>query len=73
MDQKRTIDDLIKRIYHKKFQSVFTCTLGANQSGKTDWNLYQMERIHALGLGDGFGANIHDLKASFDIDFIDDF
>ena len=68
-----TLDDLIKRIYNKKFQSVFTCTLGANQSGKTDWNLYQMERIHALGLGVGFGANMPDLEANFDIDFIEDF
>lgn len=32
-----------------------------------------MERIHALGLGDAFGANIPDLKANFDIDFIEDF
>ncbi len=68
-----TLDDLIKRIYNKKFQSVFTCTLGANQSGKTDWNLYQMERIHALGLGVAFGANMPDLEAKFDIDFIEDF
>ncbi len=68
-----TLDDLIKRIYNKKFQSVWTCTLGANQSGKTDWNLLQMERLHALGLGDGFGSNIPDLKADFKIDFIEDF
>ena len=68
-----TLDDLIKRIYNKKFQSVWTCTLGANQSGKTDWNLYQMERLHALGLAEGFGSNIPDLEASFDIDFIEDF
>ena len=67
-----TLDDLIKRIYHKKFQSVFTCTLGANQSGKTDWNLFQMERIHALGLADNFGANMP-LEADFEIDFIEDF
>lgn len=67
-----TLDDLIKRIYNRKYQSVFTCTLGANQSGKTDWNLYQMERLHALGLGDHFGANMP-LEASFDIDFIEDF
>lgn len=67
-----TLDDFIKRIYKRKFQSVWTCTLGANQSGKTDWNLYQMERIHALGLGDAFGANMP-LEASFDIDFIEDF
>ena len=71
--KKKTLDDLIKRIYNKKFQSVWTCTLGANQSGKTDWNLYQMERIHALGLGDGFGANMPDLEAPFDIEFIEDF
>ncbi len=68
-----TLDDLIKRIYNKKFQSVWTCTLGANQSGKTDWNLFQMERLHALGLGDGFGSNMPDLKADFEIDFIEDF
>ena len=68
-----TLDDLIKRIYKRKFQSVWTCTLGANQSGKTEWNLYQMERIQALGLGDGFGSNIPDLDAKFDIDFIEDF
>lgn len=67
-----TLDDLIKRVYNKKFQSVFTCTLGANQSGKTDWNLFQMERIHALGLGDCFGANMP-LEADFKIDFIEDF
>jgi len=68
-----TLDDLIKRIYKKKYQSVWTCTLGPNQSGKTDWNLYQMERIHALGLGDGFGSNMPDLDAPFKIDFIEDF
>lgn len=32
-----------------------------------------MERLHALGLGDGFGSNIPKLEASFDIDFIEDF
>jgi hypothetical protein len=32
-----------------------------------------MERIQALGLGDGFGSNIPDLDAKFDIDFIEDF
>jgi len=71
--KKKTLDDFIKRIYNKKFQSVWTCTLGQNQSGKTDWNLYQMERIHALGLGDGFGSNMPDLKADFEIEFIEDF
>ena len=32
-----------------------------------------MERIHALGLGDAFGANIPDLDADFEIEFIEDF
>lgn len=67
-----SLDDFIKRTYKKKYQSVWTCTLGANQSGKTDWNLYQMERIHALGLADGFGSNMP-LEADFKIDFIEDF
>ena len=65
-------DAFIKQIYNKKFQSVWTVCLGPNQSGKTDFNLYQMERLHALGLGDAFGSNMP-LKAKFDIDFIEDF
>ena len=69
----KTTDDFFKQVYNKKFQSVWTCCLGPNQSGKTDFNLYQMERIHALGLGDGFGSNIPDLDADFEIDFIEDF
>jgi len=68
-----TLDDFLKQVYKRKYQSVWTCCLGQNQSGKTDFNLFQMERLHALGLGDRFGANIPDLKASFDIDFIEDF
>ena len=47
--------------------------MGQNQSGKTDFNLLQIERLHKLGLGDGFGSNIKGLKADFDIDFIEDF
>ena len=73
MPRRMTLDDLIKRTYKRKYQSIFTCTLGPNQSGKTDWNLFQLERIHALGLGDAFGANMPDLDASFDIEFIEDF
>lgn len=67
-----SLDDFIKRTYNRKYQSVWTCTLGPNQSGKTDWNLYQLERIHALGLGDAFGANMP-LETDFEIDFIEDF
>lgn len=68
-----SIDSFLKRIYARKYQSVWTCTLGQNQSGKTDWNLYQLERLHALKLGDAFGANIPIENAPFDIDFIEDF
>lgn len=68
----QTLDQFIKKTYSRRYQSVFTCTVGQNQSGKTDWCLYQMERIHALGLGDAFGANMP-LEADFEIDFIEDF
>lgn len=68
-----TLDDFISKTYQRKYQSVWTACLGPNQSGKTDWNLYQMERIHALGLGDAFGSNMPDLDAPFDIEFIDNF
>jgi hypothetical protein len=47
--------------------------LGQNQSGKTDFDLFLLDRIHALDLGDGFGSNIKGLKAEFEIDFIEDF
>ena len=72
MPLKMTLDDFIKRTYKKKYQSVWTCTLGPNQSGKTDWNLKQLEMIHDLGLGDAFGSNMP-LEADFEIDFIEDF
>ena len=70
---ENSLDDFIKQTYNKKFQSVWTCTLGQNQSGKTDWNLFQMERIHALGLAEHFGSNIPNLESDFEIDFIEDF
>lgn len=72
MPIRMTLDDFIQRTYKRKYQSVWTCTLGPNQSGKTDWNLYQLQRIQALGLGDAFGSNIP-LEADFPIDFIEDF
>jgi len=67
-----TFNDFIKRLYGKS-ESVSTCVLGPNQSGKTDFNLLQMERIHDLGLGHGFGSNMKSIKADFEIDFIQDF
>jgi len=69
----KTTPDFIKMIYNKRFQSVWTCCLGPNQSGKTDFNLLLMEKLHKLGLADGFGANISDLESDFKIDFIEDF
>ena len=68
-----TRNSFFKQIYNRRYQSVWTCTLGKNQSGKTDFALFQMEILYKLGLADGFGSNIPDLKADFEIDFIEDF
>ena len=68
-----TIGDLIRRIYNKKYQSIWIAFLGRNQSGKTDFALKTLEYLHKFELADGFGANIPDLKADFEIDFIEDF
>ena len=68
-----TLRDLIKKIYTRRKQSVWTITLGKKQSGKTDFNLRQMELLNELGLAEGFGSNLESLKAPFDIDFIEDF
>lgn len=65
-------NDFIKHVYGKS-QSVFTCVLGKNETGKTDFNLLQLERIHDLGLGHRFGSNMRSLEANFEIDFIQDF
>lgn len=71
-----TLKDFIKKTYRgpksRPYQSVWTCVLGPNQSGKTDFNLLQMELLHELGLGEAFGSNMP-LKADFEIDFIEDF
>ena len=68
-----TLKDLIKKIYTRRKQSVWTITLGKKQSGKTDFNLRQMELLNELGLVEGFGSNLKSVKAPFDIDFIEDF
>jgi len=67
-----TPDDFIKRIFSKRLHSVCVAVLGKKQSGKTDFILHMMERLHALELMDGFGANMP-LEAPFQIDFIEDF
>ena len=70
--QKMKADKFIKRIYHSRYHIVWTCTVGVNQSGKTDLNLLIMQRLHALGLGAGFGSNVP-VKTDFEVDFIEDF
>ena len=60
-------------VYNKKYHSVFTCTLGANQSGKTDFELMKMIRLNDLGLYKHFGINIPDLDLPFKYDFIEDY
>ena len=67
-----TPDDFIKRIFSKRLHSVCVAVLGKKQSGKTDFILHMMERLYALELMDGFGANMP-LEAPFQIDFIEDF
>lgn len=66
-------DKDIRRIYHKKYNSVFTCVIGPNQSGKTALNLFIMERLHQLNLFDGFGTNMKIYDPPFEIDFIEDY
>ena len=73
MTNKNTLRGLVKKIYTKKKQSVWTVTVGKKQSGKTDFTLRLMEVLHEEGLADGFGANVQSLKAPFDVDFIQDF
>lgn len=70
--QVPAIDDFIKRIFPRRKQSVWVAVLGKKQSGKTDFCLYLMEKLHDLGLLDAFGSNVP-VKADFDIDFIEDF
>jgi len=67
-----SFNDFIKHLYGKN-ESVFTCVVGKNETGKTDFNLLQLERIYALGISEHFGTNMKTVKADFDIAFIEDF
>lgn len=73
MTNEHALKSLIKKIYTKKKQSVWTITEGKKQSGKTNFVLRQMELLHDLGLADGFGSNLKSLDAPFEVDFIEDF
>ena len=72
MPRVYSFNGFIKQIYGRN-ESVFTCVVGENETGKTDFNLLQMERIHDLGIGYRFGSNMKSLKTDFEIEFIEDF
>lgn len=68
-------NDFIKKTYGTE-DSTFTCVTGPNGSGKTEFNLLMLERIHDLGIGHRFGSNMpipDALKPEFEMDFIEDF
>lgn len=73
MTNNKTLRDLVKKIYTKRKQSVWTFTVGKKQSGKTDFTLRLMELLHEEGLADGFGSNVRSLEAPFEVDFIQDY
>lgn len=67
---------LIRRIYNPRYNSVWTCTLGKNQSGKTDWNLKQLEILEEEGpkYAHSFGSNMESIDSKgFEIELIKDF
>lgn len=68
----KTHTDLVKKIFSKRYHSVFLGILGPNQSGKTVLALYFMIKCQQLGLYHHFGANIPDLNLGFEYDFIED-
>ena len=72
MPRVYSFNGFIKHLYGTN-ESVSTCVVGKNETGKTDFNLLQMERIHDLGIGHRFGSNMKSVKADFEIDFIEDF
>lgn len=72
MPRVYSFNSFIKHIYGVN-ESTFTCVVGENETGKTDFNLLQIERMHDLGIGHRFGSNMKSLKADFEIDLIQDF
>lgn len=68
----KSFDDFILYLYGST-ESTFTCVVGNNETGKTDFNLLQIERIHKLGLSEHFASNMKSLEADFDIPYINNF
>ena len=73
LTNKKTLTDLVKKIFTKRKQSVWVFAVGKKQSGKTDFMLRLMELLFELGLVDGFGSNVESLEAPFEVDFIQDY
>ena len=73
LTNEKTLRGLVKKIYTKRKQSVWTVTVGKKQSGKTDFTLRLMEVLHEEGLADAFGSNVESLEAPFKVDFIQDY
>lgn len=67
-----TFNAFLKHVYGRS-ESVFTCVLGKNETGKTDFNLLQLERMNELGIAKHFGTNMRSVEAEFEIQFIDNF
>lgn len=68
-----TLDNLIKKIFTKRKQSIWIAVSGRKQSGKTNFVFRIMESLHKQKLMAGFGSNVESLKAPFEVDFIQDF
>ncbi|HUW46448.1 MAG TPA: hypothetical protein VMW50_11720 [Dehalococcoidia bacterium] len=68
-----SLDDLVKKIFSKRKQSVWVAASGRKQSGKTNFVLRLIEKLHKLKLMDHFATNVKSLEAPFDIEFFQDF
>lgn len=68
-----SLENLVKRIFSKKKQSVWIAVSGRKQSGKTNFALRLIEILHSLNLMYAFASNVKSLEAPFNIEFIQDF
>jgi len=68
-----SLEDLVKRIFSKRKQSVWIAVSGRKQSGKTNFALRLIEILYKLNLMDSFASNVESLEAPFKVEFIQDF
>ena len=71
-NHSKTHDDLVRKLFHKRYHSVFNAVIGPNQSGKTVLAILIMIICHKLKLFKYYGLNIPDLDLPFKYDFIED-